>query len=64
VKDFKNLIAGYDYIYWSCSVARLDYTGTGVISRVCWLMLKTRFALHNFFFRCFGIAHRLVQSRS
>ncbi|KAM0919625.1 hypothetical protein ACQ4PT_008090 [Festuca glaucescens] len=34
VKDFKNLIAGYDYSYWSCSVARLDYSGTGVISRV------------------------------
>ncbi|XP_047059520.1 DNA-(apurinic or apyrimidinic site) endonuclease, chloroplastic-like [Lolium rigidum] len=34
VKDFNNLIAGYDYSYWSCSVARLDYSGTGVISRI------------------------------
>ncbi|KAF7031174.1 hypothetical protein CFC21_042545 [Triticum aestivum] len=34
VKDFMNLIPGYEYNYWSCSVARLDYSGTGVISRV------------------------------
>ncbi|KAE8813589.1 DNA-(apurinic or apyrimidinic site) lyase, chloroplastic-like [Hordeum vulgare] len=34
VKDFKNLIPGYEYNYWPCSVARLDYSGTGVISRV------------------------------
>ncbi|KAI4981330.1 hypothetical protein ZWY2020_021815 [Hordeum vulgare] len=33
VKDFKNLIPGYEYNYWPCSVARLDYSGTGVISR-------------------------------
>ncbi|XP_048548596.1 DNA-(apurinic or apyrimidinic site) endonuclease, chloroplastic-like [Triticum urartu] len=34
VKDFMNLLPGYEYNYWSCSVARLDYSGTGVISRV------------------------------
>ncbi|WVZ68496.1 hypothetical protein U9M48_017430 [Paspalum notatum var. saurae] len=34
VDDFKNLIQGYDNSYWSCSVARLGYSGTAVISRV------------------------------
>lgn len=32
---FKNLVHEYDYTYWSCSVARLGYSGTAVISRVC-----------------------------
>ncbi|AQK72067.1 DNA-(apurinic or apyrimidinic site) lyase chloroplastic [Zea mays] len=31
---FKNLVHEYDYTYWSCSVARLGYSGTVVISRV------------------------------
>ncbi|KAL6853511.1 hypothetical protein ACP4OV_019540 [Aristida adscensionis] len=34
VKHFKNLIEGYDNSYWSCSVSRLGYSGTAVISRV------------------------------
>ncbi|KAJ1285824.1 hypothetical protein BS78_03G307300 [Paspalum vaginatum] len=34
VDHFKNLIQGYDDSYWSCSVARLGYSGTAVISRV------------------------------
>uniref|UniRef100_A0A0D3EV47 DNA-(apurinic or apyrimidinic site) endonuclease n=1 Tax=Oryza barthii TaxID=65489 RepID=A0A0D3EV47_9ORYZ len=33
VEKFKNLIADYDS-YWSCSVSRLGYSGTAVISRV------------------------------
>ncbi|GJN17437.1 hypothetical protein PR202_gb04501 [Eleusine coracana subsp. coracana] len=33
VKHFKNLIEGYDNSYWSCSVSRLGYSGTAVISR-------------------------------
>lgn len=31
---FKNLVHEYDYTCWSCSVARLGYSGTAVISRV------------------------------
>ncbi|AQK50096.1 DNA-(apurinic or apyrimidinic site) lyase chloroplastic [Zea mays] len=31
---FKNLVHEYDYACWSCSVARLGYSGTVVISRV------------------------------
>lgn len=34
VKDFENLIADYDNSYWSCSVSRLGYSGTAVISQV------------------------------
>ncbi|KAL5647707.1 hypothetical protein ACJX0J_042062, partial [Zea mays] len=30
---FKNLVHEYDYTYWSCSVARLGYSGIAVISR-------------------------------
>lgn len=36
VEKFKNLIADYDS-YWSCSVSRLGYSGTAVISRVWYL---------------------------
>ena len=35
---FMNLVPEYDYTYWSCSVARLGYSGTAVISRVCSLL--------------------------
>lgn len=35
VELFKNLVKEYDHTYWSCSVARLGYSGTAVISRVC-----------------------------
>ncbi|XP_062207148.1 DNA-(apurinic or apyrimidinic site) endonuclease, chloroplastic-like isoform X2 [Phragmites australis] len=34
VEYFKNLIEDYDSSYWSCSVSRLGYSGTAVISRV------------------------------
>jgi exodeoxyribonuclease III len=34
VKKFQNLIEDYDNSYWSCSVSRLGYSGTAVISRV------------------------------
>lgn len=34
VDCFKSLIQDYDNSYWSCSVARLGYSGTTVISRV------------------------------
>ncbi|TVU34809.1 hypothetical protein EJB05_16661 [Eragrostis curvula] len=34
VEQFKNLIEDYDNSYWSCSVSRLGYSGTAVISRV------------------------------
>uniref|UniRef100_J3L4Y6 DNA repair nuclease/redox regulator APEX1 n=1 Tax=Oryza brachyantha TaxID=4533 RepID=J3L4Y6_ORYBR len=34
IENFKNLIAGYDNSYWSCSVSRLGYSGTAVISQV------------------------------
>ncbi|KAL6616230.1 hypothetical protein ACP70R_038500 [Stipagrostis hirtigluma subsp. patula] len=34
VEQFKSLIEDYDNSYWSCSVSRLGYSGTAVISRV------------------------------
>nr|CAB3474540.1 unnamed protein product [Digitaria exilis] len=34
VEPFKNLIQDFDNSYWSCSVARLGYSGTAVFSRV------------------------------
>ncbi|OEL28357.1 DNA-(apurinic or apyrimidinic site) lyase, chloroplastic [Dichanthelium oligosanthes] len=34
VDHFKNLIQNFDDSYWSCSVERLGYSGTAVISRV------------------------------
>jgi hypothetical protein len=37
VNVFKNLIQiqDFDNSYWSCSVTKLNYSGTAVISRVC-----------------------------
>ncbi|CAN7138129.1 unnamed protein product [Brassica rapa subsp. narinosa] len=30
----KSLIEGYDHSYWSCSVSKLGYSGTAIISRI------------------------------
>uniref|UniRef100_A0A0D9V6T5 DNA-(apurinic or apyrimidinic site) endonuclease n=1 Tax=Leersia perrieri TaxID=77586 RepID=A0A0D9V6T5_9ORYZ len=47
VGKFKNLIADYDNSYWSCSVSRLGYSGTAVISRVKPISVQYGIGIHE-----------------
>ncbi|KAG8055094.1 hypothetical protein GUJ93_ZPchr0001g32276 [Zizania palustris] len=47
VENFKNLAAFYDNSYWSCSVSRLGYSGTAVISRVKPITVQYGLGIHE-----------------
>ncbi|XP_049932762.1 DNA-(apurinic or apyrimidinic site) endonuclease, chloroplastic [Nymphaea colorata] len=49
VEDIKYLIEGYDNSFWTCSVSKLGYSGTAVISRVSsylWSICSTPASMH------------------
>jgi hypothetical protein len=41
VEEIKCLIDGYDNTFWTCSVSKLGYSGTAIISRV-WLLFSQK----------------------
>lgn len=41
VEAIKDVIEGYENSYWTCSVSKLGYAGTAIISQVCFILLFT-----------------------
>ncbi|KAJ4819963.1 DNA-(apurinic or apyrimidinic site) lyase [Rhynchospora pubera] len=43
VEDLKELIEGYTNSFWTCSVSKLGYSGTAIISRVFFLIMSMEY---------------------
>lgn len=48
VEEIKYLIDGYDNTFWTCSVSKLGYSGTAIISRVWLFFPKNRLSIYIF----------------
>lgn len=58
------LLDGYDNSFWTCSVSKLGYSGTAIISRVCIFNLPSfdHIAIINFFYHFLFLLFLLVPS--
>lgn len=58
------LLDGYDNSFWTCSVSKLGYSGTAIISRVCIFILPSfdHIALINFLYHFLFLFFLLVPS--